>query len=120
MTYNIIILKLGFKIKHTAACFYKILSLFLYKFILKFFKYILRNSNNKRSHSFLNIYKRANNNIIILIKIFSFPNLYIVYTHVQEWNDYNLQWNKSEYPGVKDLRITPNKLWKPDVLMYNR
>ncbi|XP_063700655.1 neuronal acetylcholine receptor subunit alpha-7-like isoform X2 [Culicoides brevitarsis] len=36
-----------------------------------------------------------------------------------EWNDYNLQWNKSEYPGVKDLRITPNKLWKPDVLMYN-
>ncbi|KAL9924786.1 neuronal acetylcholine receptor subunit alpha-7 isoform X2 [Glossina fuscipes] len=36
-----------------------------------------------------------------------------------EWNDYNLQWNDSEYGGVKDLRITPNKLWKPDVLMYN-
>lgn len=38
----------------------------------------------------------------------------------QEWNDYNLRWNESEYGGVKDLRITPNKLWKPDVLMYNR
>ncbi|CAL7948427.1 unnamed protein product [Xylocopa violacea] len=37
----------------------------------------------------------------------------------QEWNDYNLQWNESEYGGVKDLRITPNKLWKPDILMYN-
>ncbi|CAD7086281.1 unnamed protein product [Hermetia illucens] len=37
-----------------------------------------------------------------------------------EWNDYNLRWNDSEYGGVKDLRITPNKLWKPDVLMYNR
>ncbi|XP_017892843.1 neuronal acetylcholine receptor subunit alpha-7 isoform X1 [Ceratina calcarata] len=36
-----------------------------------------------------------------------------------EWNDYNLQWNESEYGGVKDLRITPNKLWKPDILMYN-
>ncbi|XP_045482650.1 neuronal acetylcholine receptor subunit alpha-7 isoform X3 [Harmonia axyridis] len=36
-----------------------------------------------------------------------------------EWNDYNLRWNESEYGGVKDLRITPNKLWKPDVLMYN-
>ncbi|XP_068916400.1 neuronal acetylcholine receptor subunit alpha-7 isoform X7 [Tenebrio molitor] len=36
-----------------------------------------------------------------------------------EWNDYNLKWNESEYGGVKDLRITPNKLWKPDVLMYN-
>ncbi|GBP77221.1 Neuronal acetylcholine receptor subunit alpha-7 [Eumeta japonica] len=38
---------------------------------------------------------------------------------LQEWNDYNLRWNDSEYGGVKDLRITPNKLWKPDVLMYN-
>lgn len=38
----------------------------------------------------------------------------------QEWTDYNLQWNESEYGGVKDLRITPNKLWKPDILMYNR
>lgn len=38
----------------------------------------------------------------------------------QEWNDYNLRWNETEYGGVKDLRITPNKLWKPDVLMYNR
>ncbi|EFN70261.1 Neuronal acetylcholine receptor subunit alpha-7 [Camponotus floridanus] len=37
-----------------------------------------------------------------------------------EWTDYNLQWNETEYGGVKDLRITPNKLWKPDILMYNR
>ncbi|KOC67381.1 Acetylcholine receptor subunit alpha-type acr-16 [Habropoda laboriosa] len=37
----------------------------------------------------------------------------------QEWMDYNLQWNESEYGGVKDLRITPNRLWKPDILMYN-
>ncbi|XP_033334149.1 nicotinic acetylcholine receptor alpha6 isoform X1 [Megalopta genalis] len=36
-----------------------------------------------------------------------------------EWTDYNLQWNESDYGGVKDLRITPNKLWKPDILMYN-
>ncbi|KAG5884943.1 hypothetical protein JTB14_032813 [Gonioctena quinquepunctata] len=36
-----------------------------------------------------------------------------------EWNDYNLRWNESDYGGVKDLRIPPNKLWKPDVLMYN-
>ncbi|XP_057342180.1 acetylcholine receptor subunit alpha-type acr-16-like isoform X2 [Microplitis mediator] len=36
-----------------------------------------------------------------------------------EWTDYNLQWNETDYGGVKDLRITPNKLWKPDVLMYN-
>ncbi|KAG7206034.1 hypothetical protein KM043_003437 [Ampulex compressa] len=40
-------------------------------------------------------------------------------TLLQEWTDYNLQWNESEYGGVKDLRITPHRLWKPDILMYN-
>ncbi|XP_050425103.1 neuronal acetylcholine receptor subunit alpha-7-like isoform X1 [Adelges cooleyi] len=36
-----------------------------------------------------------------------------------EWVDYNLRWNISEYGGVKDLRFNPNRLWKPDILMYN-
>jgi hypothetical protein len=31
-----------------------------------------------------------------------------------------MRWNKSEYGGVGDIRIPPHKLWKPDVLMYNR
>ena len=35
------------------------------------------------------------------------------------WNDVNMRWNKSEYGGVTDIRIPPDKLWKPDVLMYN-
>ncbi|GLH06987.1 Nicotinic acetylcholine receptor a6 subunit isoform XXII [Gryllus bimaculatus] len=37
-----------------------------------------------------------------------------------EWVDYNLRWNETEFGGVKDLRITPNKIWRPDILMYNR
>jgi hypothetical protein len=32
----------------------------------------------------------------------------------------NLRWNSSDYGGVKDLRIPPHRIWKPDVLMYNR
>ncbi|XP_051165771.1 neuronal acetylcholine receptor subunit eat-2-like isoform X5 [Leptopilina boulardi] len=36
-----------------------------------------------------------------------------------EWNDVNMRWNISEYGGVRDLRIPPHRLWKPDVLMYN-
>lgn len=44
------------------------------------------------------------------------PNIRIP---VQEWNDMNLRWNTSEYGGVKDLRIPPHRIWKPDVLMYN-
>jgi len=31
-----------------------------------------------------------------------------------------MRWNISEYGGVKDLRLNPNRLWKPDILMYNR
>lgn len=42
------------------------------------------------------------------------------FTSFQEWNDMNLRWNASEFGGVKDLRIPPHRLWKPDVLMYNR
>ncbi|CAG2166032.1 unnamed protein product [Oppiella nova] len=36
-----------------------------------------------------------------------------------EWVDTNLRWNTSEYGGIQDLRITPEKIWKPDILMYN-
>lgn len=36
-----------------------------------------------------------------------------------EWTDVNLRWNASEYGKVKDLRIPPHRIWKPDVLMYN-
>lgn len=39
---------------------------------------------------------------------------------IQEWNDMNLRWNTSDFGGVKDLRVPPHRLWKPDVLMYNR
>ena len=39
---------------------------------------------------------------------------------LQEWQDVNMQWNKSEYGDVGDIRVPPSRLWKPDVLMYNR
>jgi nicotinic acetylcholine receptor alpha-7 len=31
-----------------------------------------------------------------------------------------MRWNKSEYGNVKDIRVPPGQLWKPDILMYNR
>ena len=39
---------------------------------------------------------------------------------LQEWTDSNMRWNVSEYNGVKDIRVPPSNLWKPDILMYNR
>ena len=39
---------------------------------------------------------------------------------IQEWNDHNLRWNPNDYGNVRDVRIPPNRIWKPDVLLYNR
>ena len=41
-------------------------------------------------------------------------------TILQEWSDINLAWNSSEYEDIKDIRIPPKYIWKPDLLMYNR
>ena len=38
----------------------------------------------------------------------------------QDWIDENLKWNPEEYGNVKDVRIPPNRIWKPDILLYNR
>uniref|UniRef100_A0A4W4EMM7 Neuronal acetylcholine receptor subunit alpha-7 n=1 Tax=Electrophorus electricus TaxID=8005 RepID=A0A4W4EMM7_ELEEL len=35
------------------------------------------------------------------------------------WYDHYLQWNQSEYPGVKNLRFTTDQIWTPDILLYN-
>ncbi|KAK2853747.1 hypothetical protein Q5P01_006408 [Channa striata] len=35
------------------------------------------------------------------------------------WNDYYLQWNTSEYPGVTNVRFPDHLIWKPDILLYN-
>ena len=44
------------------------------------------------------------------------------YTNIfpQEWNDYNLAWNTSEYGNIDNVRIDPRRIWTPDLLMYNR
>ncbi|XP_074509680.1 neuronal acetylcholine receptor subunit alpha-7-like isoform X2 [Sebastes fasciatus] len=38
---------------------------------------------------------------------------------LQMWYDHYLQWNQSEYPGVKNLRFSPGQVWTPDILLYN-
>ncbi|KAL6072047.1 hypothetical protein STEG23_002096, partial [Scotinomys teguina] len=42
-------------------------------------------------------------------------------THSSErsWTDHYLQWNMSEYPGVKNVRFPDGQIWKPDILLYN-
>nr|XP_020663723.1 neuronal acetylcholine receptor subunit beta-4 [Pogona vitticeps] len=37
----------------------------------------------------------------------------------QEWTDYRLAWEPSEYDGIKKLRIPAKKVWLPDIVLYN-
>ncbi|XP_063170248.1 neuronal acetylcholine receptor subunit alpha-3 [Candoia aspera] len=35
------------------------------------------------------------------------------------WNDYKLRWNPDNYGGVQYIRVPSNKIWKPDIMLYN-
>ncbi|KAK2716449.1 acetylcholine receptor subunit beta-like 1 [Artemia franciscana] len=35
------------------------------------------------------------------------------------WNDYQLQWDEADYGGIKVLRLPPDKVWKPDIVLFN-
>uniref|UniRef100_A0A8C5SZF2 Cholinergic receptor nicotinic delta subunit n=1 Tax=Laticauda laticaudata TaxID=8630 RepID=A0A8C5SZF2_LATLA len=37
----------------------------------------------------------------------------------QSWTDYRLQWNKEEYGGITVLRLRPEMLWLPDIVLEN-
>ncbi|XP_070611117.1 acetylcholine receptor subunit alpha-like, partial [Erythrolamprus reginae] len=46
----------------------------------------------------------------------------IVSTNVrlkQQWTDVNLRWNPAEYGGVKQIRISSEDIWRPDLVLYN-
>ncbi|NXS67656.1 ACHA6 protein, partial [Pandion haliaetus] len=35
------------------------------------------------------------------------------------WNDYKLQWDPREYDGIEFVRVPADKIWKPDIVLYN-
>ncbi|XP_074850680.1 neuronal acetylcholine receptor subunit alpha-6 isoform X3 [Carettochelys insculpta] len=35
------------------------------------------------------------------------------------WNDYKLRWNPMEYDGIEFVRVPADKIWKPDIVLYN-
>ncbi|XP_060935663.1 neuronal acetylcholine receptor subunit alpha-3-like isoform X3 [Limanda limanda] len=35
------------------------------------------------------------------------------------WNDYKLKWLPVEYDGIEFIRVPSNKLWRPDIVLYN-
>ncbi|XP_019722182.1 neuronal acetylcholine receptor subunit alpha-3 [Hippocampus comes] len=35
------------------------------------------------------------------------------------WNDYKLKWNPKDFGGVESIRVPSNRIWKPDIVLYN-
>lgn len=36
----------------------------------------------------------------------------------KKWRNPLLQWNASEYGGIKSIQTSADKVWVPDILMY--
>jgi len=39
---------------------------------------------------------------------------------IQMWNDDRLQWNASDFSGVKIARIHSSQMWIPDIYLVNK
>ncbi|KYO35070.1 neuronal acetylcholine receptor subunit alpha-6 [Alligator mississippiensis] len=35
------------------------------------------------------------------------------------WNDYKLRWDPMEFDGIEFVRVPADKIWKPDIVLYN-
>uniref|UniRef100_A0A7E4W742 Neur_chan_LBD domain-containing protein n=1 Tax=Panagrellus redivivus TaxID=6233 RepID=A0A7E4W742_PANRE len=35
------------------------------------------------------------------------------------WHDYQLQWNPQDYGNIKTIRVPPDKVWLPDIVLFN-
>ena len=39
--------------------------------------------------------------------------------NVIEWLDERLKWDIEEYPGIKQINVQPDLVWRPGVVFYN-
>uniref|UniRef100_A0AC34GU72 Uncharacterized protein n=1 Tax=Panagrolaimus sp. ES5 TaxID=591445 RepID=A0AC34GU72_9BILA len=35
------------------------------------------------------------------------------------WHDYQLQWKPTDYGNIKTIRVPPDKVWLPDIVLFN-
>lgn len=51
---------------------------------------------------------------------FSFILSFTYLIHNQQWSDYRLAWNTSEYHGIDLIRVPYNTVWLPDIVLENK
>ena len=37
----------------------------------------------------------------------------------QKWNDFKLRWDPADYKNITEIRIPSEKIWRPDIVLYN-
>ncbi|KAI6204426.1 hypothetical protein M3Y94_00673000 [Aphelenchoides besseyi] len=36
-----------------------------------------------------------------------------------KWTDFQMVWNPTHYGGLKEIRVSPDKVWLPDIVLFN-
>ncbi|KAI6203516.1 Acetylcholine receptor subunit beta-type unc-29 [Aphelenchoides besseyi] len=36
-----------------------------------------------------------------------------------KWTDFQMTWNPTHYGGLKEIRVSPDKVWLPDIVLFN-
>ena len=40
--------------------------------------------------------------------------------YMKEWTDMKLRWNPDDYLGITTIRVPSDRLWLPDVVLYDK
>ena len=44
----------------------------------------------------------------------------LMFSSLQKWHNPFLEWNSSEFGGIQSIQTNAEKIWVPDVLVYNK
>uniref|UniRef100_A0A3Q3F0P1 Cholinergic receptor, nicotinic, alpha 3 n=1 Tax=Labrus bergylta TaxID=56723 RepID=A0A3Q3F0P1_9LABR len=56
---------------------------------------------------------------LVKVVILNVNEIFCCFFLFQIWNDYKLRWNPKDYAGVEFIRVPSNRIWKPDIVLYN-
>ena len=60
-------------------------------------------------------------NVQCVYKTQCIHSLYAVYIcMLQLWTDYQLRWNPADFGSISVVRVDPDKVWKPDIVLFNK
>lgn len=39
---------------------------------------------------------------------------------LQRWTDFQMTWDPKDYDGINEIRVAPEKIWLPDIVLFNK